>query len=278
MSSFADSTFVTKFVSEWSSVFQRTESKLRPAVKTISNVEGSTFSVPTYGKVVAGRNKSRHADVAPANLEQGRTSGTLIPIQIGEYIDNVDQLRTNADLRMATINALTASVNREIDTIILEALNLCSNTEITGNAYAATHVVAANKALTAADVPFENRFAVISPGALEDMLNDTKMVNRDYIASEGYGKGYVKGVLGFDHIVFPDLPDSTWTGGASAVTSGKKRCFYFSKDAVYLGIGKEPKLEINYVPQKMSWFVGVEAMVGATIVQMAAVQRGQIDD
>jgi hypothetical protein len=281
MSSYVDNTFITHFSSEWAGKFQQQESVLRKACRTINNVVGNTFRVPTYESVTATVNKPRHADVAPANIQMGQVTGTMQDLTAGDYIDDLDTFKSNADQRMIFIEALTNSINVQIDRIILDALNLCSNTEISaslGNVYNAALASKANALLTDQFVKYQERYAVISTGALEDALADPKLVNRDYVDSDSFKNGYFKGIMGFDHIIYPTLPDNTWTGGASAVTSGKKRCFWWAKNALVLGVGAEPKITIEYIPQKFATFIGVKASVGAVIARTEGVQRAQIDN
>lgn len=280
MSSYADSNFITKYTTEWSGKFQQSTSMLRQACRVIPGIVGSSFVVPTFESVTATRNKARHARVAPANVQTGQVTATMQTITVGDYIDDLDMLQTNADYRAAYTEVLLSAVNKEIDTIILETLNAnTTNSELSvSNTYNAAAAIAANKALTAAYVPFdEKRFALISTGALEDVLSDTKLVNRDYVASEAFSTGYMKNVLGFNHIIYPDMPTSTFTVGAS-VTSGKSRCFWFHQNAVVLGIGADPQLVVNPVPDSFSTFVGVKALVGCGISRPEIIQRAQIDN
>ncbi|MBD1210592.1 MAG: hypothetical protein H9535_19345 [Ignavibacteria bacterium] len=279
MSSQADNAFVTQFTKEWVTRYQLKETKLLGTVRKYTGV-GSTFSIPRINAVAAVRNKPRHADLAPANAEMDRISFQMQTVHAGDVIDNLDQLRTNAEYRGALTDVLVAGVNREIDRIITEALNTATTTEIAGTAYTPSTIITAGKLLSNALVPQdENRFAIISPGAWEDAISDNKIGSRDYINRDDFQSGMLRGALGFNHVMFQALPDSTWTGGAApAIGASRRRCFFYHKESVAVGIGQEPKIEINYVPEKFGWFIGVEAMVGAVLVQPSAVFRVQIDD
>lgn len=270
MSSSVDQIFITKWIEEVFQEYQQKESKLRGSVRVYNGV-GKDFKVPRMESVIAQSGKARQADVVPANVASDQVAITMEDIYASEYIDNFDMVKTNVDLRRTYTDNLSAAVNRKLDNIIITALDQTSNTELSiSNTLNSAGLIAANKAMTLLDIPFEDRVALVSPGGQEDILSDNKMTSRDYVNQGLMNGGFVAGVLGFSIITHTGLPAGT--GGSQT------RNFFFHKNAVALGIASDMKMEANYIPHKLSWLVSVTMTAGAVIVRPEGVQRASIAD
>lgn len=269
MSNTVDNAFITKFETEVNHQFQRKESLLRNTVRTVTGV-GSTYRFPLMDSVSAVRNKARHADITPANINHDNVTVTLTDVVVGEYIDDFDAFKTNVDLRNSYTEVLVAAMSRELDALIIEALNASTNSAIgVSNTLNKAGLIKLGKALDENDVPEGDRFAAISTGAKEDILSDTTLTSKDYIEQNMLSKGMVENVMGFNLIHHTGLP---------ADTAGKRDNFFYHKSAVGLAIGQEMKVDVDWVPVKRAHLIALSMSAGATIIRPEGVQWAVIDD
>lgn len=283
-----DNAFVTMFGDEVTHLAQSKESKLQEAVRTVRGVVGSTYKFPSLGKSGVVKDKTAHQDLEAMSAinTSSPTSGTwtgatgdtgtvanatatIATYSTGEYIDDFDAIKTNVDLRSAYAESIAAAMNRAYDQVIIDALD----TAHTGSALAAelankdldrANVVALHKALTDNDVPMQDRYLVISPNGLEDLLGDSNIVSSDFgvISNQALTDGFIPNLLGFNVIVSNLL---------TTVDTTDKRGFAFHKNAVGMAVGKDITTLVNYVPQKLSTLIAAEFSAGAVAIDTSAI-------
>lgn len=159
-----------------------------------------------------------------------------------------DQLRTIYDNQSPLVMAQAAALGRLKDTIILAALSGKAKTgkydSLADTALPATQKLGgstvafsldlckdAQARLNDADVPQEDRFAVISPKMARILLDDPEFTSSDYNTSKALsGPSYegLQGFLGFSWIVTTQIPDTT--------PSTSKAAYFFHKSGISLGI------------------------------------------
>lgn len=260
MSTTVDELFITKWESELSMAFQRTESLLRSTVKNYHGV-GEKFSFPRMRTVGVQRNKARHADLVPSDASEDRREAVISTVHSSVLIDDLDLVRTNVDLRTAYSKAIVAAVNRDIDDIILEELANTTNevTLPTSGVLDGDGLAKISEALTDLDVPFGDRTIVVSPSGMTDMLLDTTLVSNDFVRKGAYESGVIKGVFGFNVIQHTGLGDGS--------DSGHKQVFAYHRDAVGLAIAKDVTMKVGWVDMKDAWLVTAKCAVGAKIIE-----------
>jgi hypothetical protein len=267
-----DAAFITQWTAEVHHDFQQRESHLRSAVRVVNGVNANVYKFHKLGAGTATSNKARYADLNPMDVDHSTVSATLTSIHAMEPIDDLDTYQINFDARMEYQRAVTGAISRELDSRIVTALATTSNSVTTGSMDAAK-IAALQKALNKKKVPLDGkRFLVISPGALEDMINDTKIANNDYLAKTAFEKGFVSGVMGFNVIVMTDetlLPQDT---------ASKRTCFAFHQSAVGLAIGADFQVRWDYVPQKDTWQLLGKMLAGAVAIDTNGIVKVEIDD
>jgi hypothetical protein len=98
MSTTIDQAFVKQFEREVHAAYQRQGSKLRATVRVKNGVVGSSTVFQRVGKGAANT-KSRHGMVPLMNVEFSAVEAQLVDYYAGEWIDRLDELKTNIDER-----------------------------------------------------------------------------------------------------------------------------------------------------------------------------------
>jgi len=96
MANTIDQAFITQFESDVHLAYQRMGSKLRNTVRQVNGVTGSTVKFQKIGKGAANT-KSRNGDVTGMEVAHTNVTATLTDHYAPEYIDKLDELKTNID-------------------------------------------------------------------------------------------------------------------------------------------------------------------------------------
>jgi len=264
---------ITEYEAVAQHVFQQKKSHLQDIVLR-RPVTGRTVVFDLLGSVEANDNPARHSEKLGLNQDHDPITATVVDTDVTLWIDDLDQFKTNKDYRSMYSETAMAALMRRIDKRVLTAMDAShTDTSVSGNALTAATLIGLGKELTNAEVPLDgNRFIVCPASGLEDILNDDKMVNRDYIQSEAFANGFVKGVLGFTIIVIEKA--SLFT----SETAGKKTCFAFHGDAVGLATNKEPGFRLDYRPDRNLWQTLATMANASAVIQPLAVRSIEIDD
>ena len=160
--------FTKQFEAEVAEAYQRQGSKLRPTVRSKSGVKGASTIFARVGKGT-GAAKARNGVVPVMNLEYANAECFLQDYYAGEWIDRLDEIKTNIDERTVIANAGAYALGRKTDELIIAALDTATQVATgTGTGLTDTDgltkqkVLMAFEMLGAADVPDDgNRFAVV---------------------------------------------------------------------------------------------------------------------
>lgn len=251
--------FIDQFTTEIHNAFQQTESKLVGAVRCHRNIVGSTYQFQTLGAVTANT-KARNAAVTGLDPAHAKVPVTLADYYAPIYLDKLDEIKTNLNLRQDYVNASVGAINRALDDIIITAATAGTTTTTTtagGMTYA--KIVEALTYLNTNNVDETDRFLVLSPAALGHMLSEIKLTSSDYASLQAVMSGQISQALGFKWIMSSRLPIATTT----------RTCFAYNKSAVGLAVGQDVTTEVNYIPEKASWLVNSMLSAGAVMIDNA---------
>ena len=258
MANTIDTAFIRQFETEVHLAYQRMGSKLRNTVRTVSNVNGSTVRFQKIGTGSAST-KSRNGMVTPMELAHTTVDVTLSDYYAAEYIDKLDELKTNIDERQAVAQSAAAALGRKTDELLITAMDAGANsTQIhdTGSALAKADLLSLFETMGAADIPEDGgRYLAMNPKGYADLFLITEFASSDFVGEQNlpYAGGMsMKEFLGFK--VF----------STSAVTAGKNIGYHTS--SVGLGIGADVTTELNYVPEKVSHLATSMMSMGATVI------------
>jgi hypothetical protein len=243
-----DQGFITEFESGVHLAYQRMGSYLRGAVRYRSGVKNKTI-FQKMGKGTA-TTKARNGDVPPMNIDHTNVSVTLTDYYAGEWIDDLDMLRTNTDEMTAAQESGARALGRKSDDQIVAAATTTTSTsdETTNGATLAWALTLVTK-FGNNDIPEGqgDRFVVIDYGnwarlmAL-DSFNRAEYVGNTDVLNEG---AVAKKWLGFNWMPFSGL----------IVTGGNTGGLSWHRQALALAVGAEVQTTIQYYNNKDSHFV-----------------------
>lgn len=254
--------FIPQFSEEIHQVFQQSNTKLRSSVRQANGVIGSTYGFPILGKGTAAQ-KPRNGNLVPFEGDHSRVVATLADWYSTEYLDDLDEIKTNVALRQEYVTQVTSTINRKLDEIIITAALAGSNvTGTTAGGWTYAKHLEAFTLLNAADVDEADRFMVIGSKALSEMMNEVKVISADYTAGLLPAvSGEIGKFMGFNVIVSNLLPTAT----------SVQTALYFNKRAIGLAIGQEPKVAVERVVQMDAWQVMAKISAGAVIIDPTGV-------
>ena len=261
MANTIDQAFITQFESEVHLAYQRMGSKLKNTVRNSNNVIGSVVRFQKLG-VGSASTKARNADVSVMNPVHSYVEATLTDHYAAEYVDKLDELKTNIDERGVLSTTAAAALGRKTDEIIItEAENAAAAIGTNADGLTLAKCQAIFETFEEADVMGESRWVIISPAAWTDLLNISEFANMDYLGPDElpYKSGATaKRWLGF-----------TWMthSGLSNPATTERTCLAYEQNALGLGVGQEISTEINYVPEKVAHLVTSCMSMGAKIIQ-----------
>jgi hypothetical protein len=270
------------FIQMWSDdvthLAQQKASKLQGAVRTVRGVVGSQYKFHTLGKGGYIKNKVRNADIRPmsdsgnfvsadgdsytgSSAAHAVVTATMNSFVTGEYIEDIDQLRTNVDYKASYQGAIAAALNRAYDNELIATMDAATpGTTVTASSgLDKAKLIEVAEAMNLKDIPMgDNRMLVISPKALTDMMTDTTLVSSDYVATQGLQTGFIPNIMGFNIVVSNLL---TNTGASSS-----RACYAFDRDSIGCAIGKDITSRFDYVPQKVAHLVTAEFTQGCAVI------------
>ncbi|KAB1441650.1 phage capsid protein [Pseudodesulfovibrio senegalensis] len=271
MSMFIEESFVTQYCTDVHLAYQQRGSKLRNTVRLKTGIKGSKCVFQKNGKGTAGK-KTRHGNVPLMNLDHSTVSCTLEDWYAAEYIDRLDEVRTNTDERLVAANAGAWALGRKVDELVITRMGKGSNV-VAEDATGLTKgkILAGFGMLNGADVPDDgNRFAVVGPHQWNELLNIEEFKSADY-AGDRYA--WLKGTesrcwLGITWMFHTGLP----------LDGGARRCFMYHKNAVGLAEAQEVKAYMDWVPEKAAHLVDHLLCAGACLIDPDGVVEIRCDD
>ena len=264
MSTSIDQAFIKQFEAEVFTAYQRMGSKLRGTVRSKNNVVGASTIFQKVGKGVAST-KSRHGNVPVMNVDHSAIEVMLQDYYAGDWVDKLDELKTNIDERSVIANAGAYALGRKSDDLIIAALNASSNTIV--NAATGLTLIKVQKALELLgtyDVPDDGeRYAVVGWRQWSDLLSLPQFASADYVGPDNlpYKMTQAKKWLGTTWIAHPALP----------VTAGVRRAFWYHKNAIGHAVGADIQSDISWHGDKAAHFVNNMMSQGAGLIDSTGV-------
>ena len=126
MANTIDVAFIKQFESDVHMAYQRMGSKLRNTVRTVGNVAGNVVRFQKIGTGTAST-KSRNGMVTPMELTHTTVEATMNDFYAAEYIDKLDELKTNIDERQAVATSAAAALGRNTADILYTAMDAGAN-------------------------------------------------------------------------------------------------------------------------------------------------------
>lgn len=267
MSTSIDQAFIKQFEREVHEAYQRQGSKLRNTVRTISEVNGSAVVFQKVGKGTAST-KSTHGMVPVMNLDHGTIEVILSDYYAGDWVDRLDELKTNIDERQVIANAGANALGRKTDELIINALGGASAHVIADGNIGLTKdkIMSAFETFGENDVPDDGqRYCIVGWKQWSDLLSIDEFVNADYIGAENLPFSTITQAKMFLGTIF--IPHSGLPINGSDIRS----CFYYHKTAVGHAAASDVQTDISWHGDRAAHFVNNMMSQGAGLIDQAGI-------
>jgi hypothetical protein len=266
--------FIKQFEAEVHMAYQRMGSKLKNTVRQSNNVVGNQVRFQKVGKGSAST-KSRHGQVNTMEVAHTTVEATLSDFYAADYVDTLDELKTNIDERQVLATSAASALGRKIDDLIITVLDANGNGNNIAHGSAAFTLAKATSIwedFGAADVPDDGqRYLVVSPAGWADLLALDQFSRAEYVgeADLPYAGGMTaKRWLGFTVFVHSGL----------SISSTTRECHAYHASALGLATGSDVRTEMNYVPEKVSNLVTSYFSAGAVEIDQTGMIKVQITE
>lgn len=277
MSTTIDQAFAKQFEGEAKAAYQRMGSMLRGTVRTKNGVKGQSTHFPTVGKGTSGT-KTRHGLVPVMNLEWDQVECSLVDQYAGEYVDDLDELKTNVDSRMHSANAAARALGRYTDEQIIEAMTGASGSSgitLTSAATIENSVLEAFEALFGADVPADlGIYAAVSWRTWSALMKVPSFKSADY-----RGPSMMPFMEGGRA-----LQSKTWMGAHWITHSGLPKAgntrtnFIYHSEAIGHAIQQDLKTTVSWENTRSAYFINSRQSMGACLIDDDGVRKLTIDE
>lgn len=271
MSINVDQAFIKQYEAEVKVAYQRMGSKLANTVRKKLNVKGKDTMFQKVGKGTAGT-KTRHGNVPLMNIDHTPVACTLTDYYAGDYIDKLDELKTNIDEKKVVVEAGAAALGRKSDDLIVTVAAAATTNALIATAAAGLTTSKINTTFErfgTQDVPDDGqRYFVVAPEVWTDLLGITAFSSSDYVGPDElpYKGGMIaKRWMGFMWMPFSGL--SNGAGGATEV-----RCLAYHMTAIGLASGQEVYTDITWSGEKQAHLAVSGISQGAVVIDGIGVQ------
>ncbi|EKV27056.1 hypothetical protein C882_1985 [Caenispirillum salinarum AK4] len=259
-----DKSFVKHFQADVHLAFQQMGSKLRNTVRTKNDVRGSSTVFQKVGKGTAST-KARHGKVPVMNLDHTPVECQLYDYYAGDWVDRLDELKTNIDERQVLVKAGAYALGRKTDELIINEFDASTNYAQDGTTgLTKEKVLAAFEMLGEADVPDDgDRHAVVGWKQWSELLAIPEFSNADYV--------------GEDDLPWKGTQAKKWLGtlwmphSGLTLSSGVRFCYWYHKTAVGHAIGSEVVTDVSWHGDRASHFVNNMMSQGAKLIDPSGV-------
>lgn len=271
MSVSIDQVFVKQFEADVHLAYQQMGTKLRSTVRSKSGVVGASTTFQKVGRGTAST-KSRHGIVPVMNLNHEPVECLLQDYYAGDWVDALDELKTNVDERRVVASAGAYALGRKTDELIVAAMKQSTgavgdySTGLTKNL-----ILSALEILNENDVPDDGRrFAVVGVHQWNELLSMDEFVSADYVGNDLplVSGGASKKWLGITWILYNDLP----------LTSTNRDCFMYHATSIGHACGQEVKTDISWHGERAAHFISNSMSQGAVLIDNNGIVRIKCKD
>ena len=272
MSVSIDQVFVKQFEADVHLAYQQMGTKLRSTVRSKSGVVGQSTTFQSIGRGTAST-KSRHGIVPVMNLNHQPVECVLQDYYAGDWVDALDELKTNVDERRVVASAGAYALGRKTDELIISAMDNAS-------AYVGDFTTGLTKVLileavekiNEKDVPDDGRrFAVVGVHQWNELLGINEFVSAEYVGdSNPFINGFeARKWLGITWVLHNDLP---------LASSTNRSCFIYHASSVGHACGQEVKTDITWHGERAAHFISNSMSQGAVLIDQDGIVRIKCKD
>lgn len=258
MSLSIDQAFVKQFEADVHLAYQQTGTKLRSTVRSKNGVIGASTVFQKVGRGTA-ETKERHELVPVMNLTHTAIECLLADYYAGDWVDALDELKTNIDERRVVASAGAYALGRKTDELIIDAMS--NATKIVGagtTGLTKTLILSAVEYLNEKDIPDDGRrFCVVGVKQWNELLGLEEFTSADYVGNGALIGGFeTKKWLGINWVLHNGLPED----------DGKRDCFMYHASAIGHASGQDVKTDISWNGERAAHFVCNSMSQGAALI------------
>ena len=271
MSVSVDQVFIKQFEADVHLAYQQMGTKLRATVRSKSGVVGASTTFQKVGRGTAST-KSRHGIVPVMNLNHEPVECVLQDYYAGDWVDALDELKTNVDERRVVASAGAYALGRKTDELIVSAMN--GATKSIGDCSTGLSkdlILSALEVLNQNDVPDDGRrFAVVGVHQWNELLSMDEFVSADYVGDNlpMISGGASKKWLGITWVLYNDLP----------LTGTNRDCFMYHATSIGHACGQEVKTDISWHGERAAHFISNSMSQGAVMIDADGIVRIKCKD
>lgn len=259
-----DLAFIEEFEAGVHEAYQRMGSYLRHTLRYRGNVKNKT----TFQKVGIGSasQKARNGDIPPMRLDHSVVDVTLQDWYAGDWVDDLDLLRTNNDELVLAQEAGARALGRKSDELIITAWTTTTNAHNeTTNGATYAWALQLQTIFGDADIPMGNdKYCVVSWQSWEDLMGIDQFMRSEYVGNTDL---IPAGVTAKRWLDFNWMPFSGLTNDGS-----NRKGFAVHKPASGLASGQEVQTSMQFYNTKHSWFVNNSMQMNAVLIDAIGVR------
>jgi hypothetical protein len=187
-----DQAFIKQYERDVHQAFQRQGSQMLNTVRTKMDVVGASTTFQKVGKGTA-TTKSRHGIVTPMNQAHTPVECTISDFYAGDYVDKLDEAKTNIDERMVIANGGAYALGRKVDEQIITVADGTSTTgsiTVTSSAAIRNGLLTMVQKLWSNDVPNDGQvYCFITPLLWAMAMTVKEFASTDYVTDRPFMMG-----------------------------------------------------------------------------------------
>lgn len=271
---------VEQFKDEVVHLAQQQESRLRMCVRN-EMVRGKTHNFERLGASAAVAKTTRHTPTPILDVPHSRRKLDMEDFIWSDLVDPEDIIRMLIEPKSAYARNAAMAMGRQWDIQIItgcgadatdgdgNAVVFDDANQTVGDGTAAMTIASLTGAKYIMDkneVPFNDRYMVISAEEMQALLNTTEITSADYNTVRALVKGEIDTYLGFKFVQTELLP----------VVTTVRDCFAFQKDCIGLGVGADVKVRTDERKDvSYAWQIFASFSAAATRIDDAGVVKIQ---
>jgi hypothetical protein len=252
MSNQITTAFVQQYSNNVQMLSQQKGSLLRNTVDS-ETIVGKNAFFEQVGQAVAQKRTTRHADTPQIDTPHSRRRVSMVDYEYADLIDKQDQVRTLIDPTSSYAQAAAFALGRSMDDEIISAVSGNAFSGETGSTTVALPVAqkitesgsdgltlaklrSAKEKFDSASVdPSIQRYLVVGPKQISDLLNTTQVTSSDFNTVKALVNGEINQFLGFTFV----------TSNRLSIASSKRLCLAYAADGIKLALGQDIMTRID---------------------------------
>jgi len=265
---------VKKFEKEAQQAFQESGTNLRNAVTVRDAKASKSVQFQVYGEVIANERTAIHTNIPAQDPSITIPTATVKDYTVGIYTDIFLNNQIGFDGRQSAVQGIVSAMNRRMDEIVISALDSASgNTVASGSDNLNVAHFANSAKLLGSAVPDTDRHFLCHDNGFYHFIQESDVKTIDSNFHKPLTDGKLPNFLGFDIHKMANR-DSVVVGdnaGGLALSGSDRTNYAWQKQSIGLAMNMEPKITIDFIPEKQAHFVVGKLSAGSVLLQDAGV-------